>query len=182
MCVCVSVVLTLFNPIDCSPPGSFVHGTLQARTLEWVAIPFFRGSSRLRDWTWVTGTLGRLFTIWATWEAQAYFNWWKMRERGKIVSLCYNQQHFANLISQPIFICLLSIFIIFVFACTGFIAAHGLSLVAGSRLWSVGFSLQWLLLLQSTDSRVHRLSCSMACGIFPEQGLNPCALHWQAYF
>ena len=47
---------------------------------------------------------------------------------------------------------LLSIFIVFVFACTGFfIAAHGLSLVAGSRacslLWSVGFSLQWLLLL-----------------------------------
>ena len=35
---------TLCNPIDCSPPGFSVHGILQARTLEWVAIPFSRGS------------------------------------------------------------------------------------------------------------------------------------------
>ena len=34
----------LFNPVDCSLPGSSVHGILQARILEWVAIPFFRGS------------------------------------------------------------------------------------------------------------------------------------------
>ena len=37
--------LTLYNPIDCSPPGSSVHGILQARILEWVAIPFSKGSS-----------------------------------------------------------------------------------------------------------------------------------------
>ena len=37
--------LTLCNPMDCSPPGSSVHGILQARILEWVAIPFSRGSS-----------------------------------------------------------------------------------------------------------------------------------------
>ena len=37
------------DPMDCSPPGSSVHGILQARTLEWVAISFFRGSSRLGD-------------------------------------------------------------------------------------------------------------------------------------
>ena len=36
---------TLCNPMDCSPPGSSVHGILQARILEWVAIPFSRGSS-----------------------------------------------------------------------------------------------------------------------------------------
>ena len=36
----------------CSPPGSFVHGILQARILDWVAIPFSRGSSRPRDGTW----------------------------------------------------------------------------------------------------------------------------------
>ena len=74
-------------------------------------------------------------------------------------------------------------------------------------LWCMGFSLQWLLLLRSTVSRrtgfiscgtrasvvvargfqstgsvvvAHGLSCSMACGIFPDQGLNPCPLHWQA--
>ena len=63
----------------------------------------------------------------------------------------------------------------------------------------MGFSLQWVLSLWSTGSRhmgssscssqslvhrlvvvPHRLSCSMACGIFPDQGLNPCLLHWQA--
>ena len=46
--------LTLCNPRDGSPPGSTVPGILQARTLEWVAIPFFRGSSWPRDWTHVS--------------------------------------------------------------------------------------------------------------------------------
>ena len=66
-----------------------------------------------------------------------------------------------------------------------FIAAHGLSLVAVSRGYSslrcTGFSLRWLLLLQSTGSRhagsvvvAHGLSCSVARGIFPDQGSNPC--------
>ena len=42
---------TLCNPMDCSPPGRSVHGILQARILEWAAIPFSRGSSRPRDRT-----------------------------------------------------------------------------------------------------------------------------------
>ena len=37
--------LTFCNPMDCSPPGSSVHGILQARTLEWIAVPFSKGSS-----------------------------------------------------------------------------------------------------------------------------------------
>ena len=37
--------VTLYDPMDCSLPGSFVHGILQARILEWVVIPFSRGSS-----------------------------------------------------------------------------------------------------------------------------------------
>ena len=41
--------LTLFDPMDCSPPGSFVHGILQARILEWVAISSSRGSSWSRE-------------------------------------------------------------------------------------------------------------------------------------
>ena len=41
--------LTLCDPMDCSPPGSSVHGILQARTLEWVAMPSSRGSSQPRD-------------------------------------------------------------------------------------------------------------------------------------
>ena len=40
---------TLCDPMDCSPPGSSVHGILQARIMEWVAMPFSKGSSRLRD-------------------------------------------------------------------------------------------------------------------------------------
>ena len=48
--------LTLWGPRYCSLPGSSVHGILQARILEWVAISSSRGSSRLRDWTQVTCT------------------------------------------------------------------------------------------------------------------------------
>ena len=56
-------------PLDHSPPGSSVHGILQARVLEWVAIPFSRGSSRPRDQTHVSCSAGWFFTIWATREA-----------------------------------------------------------------------------------------------------------------
>ena len=53
VCVCVRVraqsCLTHCDPMDCSPPGSSVHGTLQARILEWVAISSSRGSSPPRD-------------------------------------------------------------------------------------------------------------------------------------
>ena len=41
--------LTLCDPMDCSPPGSSVHGILQARILEWVAMPSSRGTSQPRD-------------------------------------------------------------------------------------------------------------------------------------
>ena len=56
--------LTLCDAVDCSPPGSYVHGILQARILEWVAISFSRGSSRPRDRTQVSRIAGRCFTIW----------------------------------------------------------------------------------------------------------------------
>ena len=58
--------------MDYSPPGSSVHGILQARTLEWVAIPFSKGSSLLREQTHVSCTAGRFFIIWATREAQIH--------------------------------------------------------------------------------------------------------------
>ena len=61
--------LTLCNPMDCSSPSSSVHGNLQARILEWVAIPFSRGSSQPRDWTQVSSNAGRFFTVWVTREA-----------------------------------------------------------------------------------------------------------------
>ena len=66
LCVCAKSLqscLTLCNPMDCSPPGSSVHGILQARILEWVAIPSSTGSSQLRDQTLVSHTVRRFFTI-----------------------------------------------------------------------------------------------------------------------
>ena len=64
-CVCVLTqsCLPLCDPMDCSPPGSSVHGILQARILEWVAIPFTKGSSQSRDQTRVSCTPGRFFTV-----------------------------------------------------------------------------------------------------------------------
>ena len=62
LCVCLlpakllQSCLTLCNPMNCSLPGSSVHGILQARTLEWVAMTFSRGSSRPRDRTHITYT------------------------------------------------------------------------------------------------------------------------------
>ena len=55
--------LTFCDPKDCSPPGSSVHGVLQARILEWVTITFSRGSFYPRDRTWVSCIAGRLFAI-----------------------------------------------------------------------------------------------------------------------
>ena len=60
---------TLCNPMDCSLPGSSIHGIFQARVLEWVAISFSRRSSRPRDRTQVSCIAGRCFTVWATREA-----------------------------------------------------------------------------------------------------------------
>ena len=54
---------TLCDPMDCSPPGSSVHGILQARILEWVSISFPRGSSRPRDQTQVSRIAGRRFNL-----------------------------------------------------------------------------------------------------------------------
>ena len=62
---CESVIVqsypALSNPMDNSSPGSSVHGIIQARILEWVAIPFTRGSSWPWDLTWVSCIAGRLF-------------------------------------------------------------------------------------------------------------------------
>ena len=56
---------TLCDLMDYSLPGSSIHDIFQARILGWVAISFSRGSSQPRDWTWVFGITGRLFTFWA---------------------------------------------------------------------------------------------------------------------
>ena len=80
---------------------------------------------------------------------------------------------------------------IYFWLCWVFVSVRGLPLVAASGGHSssrcAGLSPPWPLLLRSTGSRragsvvvAHGPSCSAACGIFPDQGLNPCSLHWQA--
>ena len=82
-------------------------------------------------------------------------------------------------------------FLIYFCLCWVFVSVRGLSLVAASgghsSSWCAGLSLLRPLLLQSTGSRragsvvvAHGPSYSAACGIFPDQGSNPCPLHWQA--
>ena len=68
------VVSDSLQPVDCSPPSSSVHGILQARVLEWVAISFSRGSSRPRDRTQVSHIAGRHFNLCTTREALKYKN------------------------------------------------------------------------------------------------------------
>ena len=63
LCLVAQSRPTLCNPMDCSPPGHSVHGIIQERILEWVAIPFSRGSSPPRDRTQVSHVAGRFFTI-----------------------------------------------------------------------------------------------------------------------
>ena len=70
----------LWDPMDCSLPGFSLHGILQARVLEWVAISFSRGSSWPRDRTQVSRIPGRRFNLWATREALLSF-------KAKLISL-----------------------------------------------------------------------------------------------
>ena len=61
-CIHSQSSLTLCEPMDCSSPGSSVHGISQARTLEWVACSSSRGSSRPRDRTYISCLAGGFFT------------------------------------------------------------------------------------------------------------------------
>ena len=69
MCLVTQSCPTLRIPMGYSLPGSSVHGILQARIPERVTMPSSRGSSLLTDWTQVSHTAGRFFTIWTTREA-----------------------------------------------------------------------------------------------------------------
>ena len=75
LCLVAQSCLTLCNPVDCSLPGSSVHGVLQARILEWVPMPSSRGSSQPRDGT--CSSCSSCFSRWilyhcATWEAHVH--------------------------------------------------------------------------------------------------------------
>ena len=69
---------TLCDPMHCSPPGSSVYGIVQSRILDWIAIPFSRGSSWPRDRTcisWASCMVGGFFTFWVTGEVQEVAGW-----------------------------------------------------------------------------------------------------------
>ena len=76
---------TLWDPTNCSLPGSSVHGILQARLLEWIAIPFSRASSWPRDQTQVSCIVGRFFTIWA--KGKIHLD--RCSQMGKLGLECY---------------------------------------------------------------------------------------------
>ena len=73
--------------MDCSLPGSFIHGIFQAKILEWVAISFSRRSSQPRDWTWVSHIVGRCFTVWAI---RGVWRNHETNKRNKKKNSCYN--------------------------------------------------------------------------------------------
>ena len=78
--------LTVYKTMDCSPPDSSVREILQARILEWIAIPFSRGSSWPRDRTWISHIAGRFFTIWTINSVQfggsvMSSSWWLQHTR-----------------------------------------------------------------------------------------------------
>ena len=82
--VCAKSCLTLSDPMDCSPPGSSVHGVLQARILEWVAISSSRGSSWPRNWTRVS-----------------YVSWCQSQMETWLLSLGYLAQEAVGPLAPP---------------------------------------------------------------------------------
>ena len=126
-CLAAKSCLTLSNPMDCSPPGSSVHGISQARTLEWVAISFSGESSQPRDWTgasYVSGIDRWVLSHWVTRESPClgcyneipYIGWFIDKRKlflivWRLGSLRSRQEHGHILVrvlflvhSQPLFI------------------------------------------------------------------------------
>ena len=84
----------LCNLVDCSTPGSSMHGISQARILEWVTISFSGGSSQPRSRSQVSCIAGRFFTVWVTRDKNQrsifLFLVWEDTEGGKIEKVCFH--------------------------------------------------------------------------------------------
>ena len=91
--------LALCESMDCSPPGSSVHGIFQARILEWVAIPFSKGSSQPRGWIRVSSNASRFFTVWAPGKPLIYVQWQHKRNnrRSAFIHLFNVQLTFSSI-------------------------------------------------------------------------------------
>ena len=72
-CLVTKSCPTLCNPMDCSPPGSSVHGISQVGILEWVALSCFRGSSQPKDQTHFSCLAGGCFTTASPWKPRVEF-------------------------------------------------------------------------------------------------------------
>ena len=85
--------LTLYNPMDCSPPGSFVHGILQVKLLEWLPSPSPEDfpSPRIKLTSLISPALtGRFFTTSTTWETQSYLqDFAKYFSQEEMIQTCY---------------------------------------------------------------------------------------------
>ena len=141
--------------MDYSLLGSPVHGIFQVRVLEWVAISFSRGSSLPRDWTQASLIAGRHFTIWATRETWATS--WLM-----------------SLLAAPGLCCCARA----LSTVTKGAAPH--SRVRASHCSGVSHCRAWALEHSASIAAARGHRCFAECGIFPDQELNPCPLHWQA--
>ena len=84
---------TLCNPLDCSLPGSSVHGILQARILEWVAVPASRGSFQPKVRTQISCITGRFITTWATRETQELLTISQSHTTSGNTRLCISYQY-----------------------------------------------------------------------------------------
>ena len=99
------VAQSVCNPMDCNRLGSTLHGILQARLLEWVAIPFSRGSSQRRDWTYVSHTTGRFFA--RIWEAQKLHphlqltKWQDMHGGSYLIQMASHEESRARKVALP---------------------------------------------------------------------------------
>ena len=92
--------VSLWKSVDCTLPGSSVHGILQARILEWVTVPSSRESSQPRDQTHVSRIAGGFFTIRAAREAQKHLTkeknhfvtpkWWQKRLKHRCQQMHYH--------------------------------------------------------------------------------------------
>ena len=94
---------TLCNPMDCSPPGSSVHGILQKRILEWVAVSFSRRSSWLRDQTCISWISRWVLYHWATREAPGVLL--GLCNFKKPLETCIENNNLATKISMHLLIC-----------------------------------------------------------------------------
>ena len=102
----LQLCLTLLDYMDCSPLGASVHGILQARTLEWIAIYFSRGSSQPGDQTGVYCIVGRSLTTWATRKLPkntlrlCLLNWILIHTSRSRLKFCLTAEAFFNCISH----------------------------------------------------------------------------------